>query len=284
MAGSGGSSNRGGAWWGRGGRGESSLDKEARFRCLGCLHVRAGVIAIAVYHLVAQSALAFGLLGHAFLRAKGSPPAQTVDFEIRAPPAVGTAPEEAEESSHVAQVRFTQEDASLTDEGLAIKMGLVLCAWLLSAWLLWGAVKGRAGALLPFFCFQVMDFCGTALQALTAHSRLSAARHRLLQSPNLPFKAELSRVDPQTLAVLLLVAFVAILALKAYFIRIVWSLYQYLRLRAQMSIILSYTEVEEAGGAVVEPPPPIHPAEISPPDYETATKMPLAPPPSYSPA
>lgn len=86
-------------------------------------------------------------------------------------------------------------------------------------------------------------------------------------------------MNSEWLALCILLAYVLVLVLKAYFIGIVWAAYQYLHLRN--SSMLRYSSLPEGtvGGMECD-------AELLlPPDYEAATKLPPVypgPPPGYS--
>ena len=56
--------------------------------------------------------------------------------------------------------------------------------------------------------------------------------HRLLsETPRLPWRDELLKLSPQALGIIVLLAFVATVALKAYVIGIVWRCYKFLAMR-----------------------------------------------------
>lgn len=75
---------------------------------------------------------------------------------------------------------------------------------------------------------------------ILCHFRLTAAGylcylrsiHRLIHdSPRLPWREELLKLSPQTLSVVVLLAFVCVVMFKAYIIGIVWRCYKYLAMR-----------------------------------------------------
>lgn len=56
--------------------------------------------------------------------------------------------------------------------------------------------------------------------------------HRVIdKSHRLPWREELLKLSPQTLSIIVLLAFVAVVLLKAYAIGIVWRCYKYLTIR-----------------------------------------------------
>lgn len=70
--------------------------------------------------------------------------------------------------------------------------------------------------------------------SLTAAGYLCYLRsiHRIIEkSHRLPWRDELLKLSPQTLSIVVLLGFVAIVLLKAYAIGIVWRCYKYLTVR-----------------------------------------------------
>lgn len=72
------------------------------------------------------------------------------------------------------------------------------------------------------------------LSRLTAAGYLCYLRsvHRLIhESHRLPWREELLKMSPQTLSIVVLLAFVCVVMFKAYIIGIVWRCYKYLAMR-----------------------------------------------------
>jgi len=114
-----------------------------------------------------------------------------------------------------------------------IDMGGLVCVCMIGITLLmvYGAVKGKPSHLLPYFCVQLFDF---AITTLTAAGYLCYLRsvHRLIhESHRLPWREELLKMSPQTLSIVVLLAFVCVVMFKAYIIGIVWRCYKYLAMR-----------------------------------------------------
>merc|ERR1740128_1571679 len=78
----------------------------------------------------------------------------------------------------------------------------------------------------------------------------------LLQSPSLPFRDQLLRLDQRWLSLILMVAFLVAMVIKLYLIAMVWSCYRYLLLRQGGG---------GGGGSGAEPEP-----VATLPDYEAA--------------
>jgi len=78
-------------------------------------------------------------------------------------------------------------------------------------------------------------------------------------------------MDPQILAFLVLLGFLLAMVIKLYSICVVWSCYKYLKLRqVRAQCHIHYIDRMTSQSLLNEPP-----------DYETAVKKFLAPPPSY---
>lgn len=153
-------------------------------------------------------------------------------------------------------------------------MGGVVCVVMIviTLMLIYGTVKGRPSHLLPFFFLQLCDFAITTLTAAGYLCYLRTIHHLIEQSNRFPWKEDLIRMDPRTLGVLVLFAFIFMVMLKAYCIGIVWRCYKYLTIRQNASL-LTYimpdgSNQERSFNSLL-------------PDYEEALSMKVTPPPSY---
>ena len=150
--------------------------------------------------------------------------------------------------------------------------GLVcLCMIAITLMLVYGTVKGRPSHLLPFFFLQLCDFAITTLTAAGYLCYLRTIHNLIEQSNRLPWKEDLIRIDPRTLGVLVLFAFIFMVMLKAYCIGIVWRCYKYLTIRLNASLltyIIPEGNQERSFNSLL-------------PDYEEALSMKVTPPPSY---
>lgn len=151
--------------------------------------------------------------------------------------------------------------------------GLVcLCMIAITLMLVYGTVKGRPSHLLPFFFLQLCDFAITTLTAAGYLCYLRTIHHLIEQSNRLPWKEDLIRMDPRTLGVVVLFAFIFMVMLKAYCIGIVWRCYKYLTIRQNASLL---TYIIPEGGNQERS------FNSLLPDYEEALSMKVTPPPSY---
>lgn len=152
--------------------------------------------------------------------------------------------------------------------------GLVcLCMIAITLMLIYGTIKGRPSHLLPFFFLQLCDFAITTLTAAGYLCYLRTIHNLIEQSNRLPWKESLIRIDPRTLGVLVLFAFIFMVMLKAYCIGIVWRCYKYLTIRQNASLL---TYIMPDGGNQERS------FNSLLPDYEEALSMKVTPPPSYS--
>lgn len=151
--------------------------------------------------------------------------------------------------------------------------GLVcLCMIAITLMLIYGTVKGRPSHLLPFFFLQLCDFAITTLTAAGYLCYLRTIHHLIEQSNRLPWKEDLVQMDPRTLGVVVLFAFIFMVMLKAYCISIVWKCYKYLTIRQNASLL---TYIMPEGGNQERS------FNSLLPDYEEALSMKITPPPSY---
>lgn len=96
---------------------------------------------------------------------------------------------------------------------------------------------------------------------------------------------ELLELSPQTLSIVVLVAFITVVMLKAYAIGIVWRCYKFLTLQRQdLATLLPYLIPDVNGGAMTSAGRMERDYSSLLPDYDEAIAQSLkqAPPPSYS--
>lgn len=249
-------------------------------RVCGCVHVRTGTIMLGLWHLVmnllALSCLAVVIFRPDVLRRvqlDGAAPAGNLSLseaggEPLLPPRV--MPKYGPTYSVLGGQVWNVDD-------LNIGLMITFCTFVITLLMVVGAVKGQPSYLMPFFCLQVFHFCISSLTMISYFSFMPDLHVLLLQSPSLPFRDQLLRLDQRWLSLILMVSFLVYMVIKAYLIAMVWSCYRYLLLR-------------QTGGGRAGPAADPEPAG-SLPDYELAltdprfSKVDLAnyptPPPSY---
>jgi len=153
---------------------------------------------------------------------------------------------------------------------LALVFGLAVLTFMM----IYGAVKERPLYILPFFCIQVFDFIVSCLTAVGHYNWLPSVHDIITNNPDVPYRSELMKMNSQWISLSILLLYVVVLMLKAYFLGVVWACYQYLQ--AKRNVVLTFTAT--ADGALV--PTETDDAMFLPPDYDTAVKMPIpmAPP------
>lgn len=122
--------------------------------------------------------------------------------------------------------------------------------------------------------------------SLTAANFLTYLRqvHQLLENQKLPWRDELLELSPQTLSIVVLVAFISVVMFKAYAIGIVWRCYKYLTLQRQtLATLLPYL-IPDANNGILGGGRMERDYSSLLPDYDQAIAQSLkqAPPPSYS--
>lgn len=167
---------------------------------------------------------------------------------------------------------YHYRDHSLNYQDMDMGGLVCLCMIAITLMLIYGTVKGRPSHLLPFFFLQLCDFAITTLTAAGYLCYLRTIHHLIEQSNRLPWKEDLIRMDPRTLGVVVLFAFIFMVMLKAYCIGIVWRCYKYLTIRQNASLL---TYIIPEGGNTERS------FNSLLPDYEEALSMKVTPPPSY---
>ncbi|CAD7088089.1 unnamed protein product [Hermetia illucens] len=159
--------------------------------------------------------------------------------------------------------------------------GLVcICMIAITLMMIYGAVKGKPSHLLPFFCLQLFDFAITTLTAAGYLCYLQSVHRLIAESHRLPWREKLLQLSPDALIMVVLIAFVSIVLLKAYAIGIVWRCYKYLtmrqhNLRSMLPYIIPHVSPTSNGQE--------RDYSTLLPDYEEAIaqSMKQQPPPSY---
>lgn len=195
---------------------------------------------------------------------------------------------------------------SISNHDLNTGVVVTFCTFIITLLMVYGALRNKPSYLMPFFCLQVFDFCIACLTAVGYLCYLPDVRRLVSESRHIPYATQLQQLNPQCLSLLLMLAFVTAMAMKAYFIGVVWRCYKYLSLRrvAQLRTVHFIDSPPETLGAAVAPDSPLSHQEalLLLPDYETAVNDPryalngkvekkplgfdslvlMAPPPAYS--
>ncbi|GAB0086502.1 uncharacterized protein DMENIID0001_079070 [Sergentomyia squamirostris] len=240
--------------------------------CFG-LHVRTATIIIGVWHLC------LNLLALAVLAAIMRNPVLVQKLEIDYDDVTEMDVDAPALPTPLSKIDppYAFRDHSLTYQNIDMGSFVCICMVAITLMMIFGAIKGKPSHLLPFLCLQLFDF---AITILTAAGYLCYLRsvHRLIsESHRFPWREELLKLSPQTLSIVVLLAFIGVVLMKAYAIGIVWRCYKYLtmrqhNLRSMLPYIIpdvSHRQERDYSSLL--------------PDYDEAIaqSMKQAPPPSY---
>ncbi|XP_019617865.1 PREDICTED: lysosomal-associated transmembrane protein 4A-like [Branchiostoma belcheri] len=164
--------------------------KRGEFRCCcGCLHVRAGAIMIGLLHLVCHL---LGMLVLAYLI---------------------THPEAMPKGDTWYSLNYNGNETARGSDN-CVALAITFFTFTMTLLMLYGAIKHRAGYLLPFFCIQVFDFTVGCLTAIGFVSYMPNIRTFMEQNPNLPYREELMKMDPQYLLLICMAIFFLVMIIK----------------------------------------------------------------------
>lgn len=148
-----------------------------------------------------------------------------------------------------------------------------------SSMLVYGAIVGRPGYLMPFFCIQVFNFCMTCLSGIGYFSYIPNIKQWIEAQPGMPCVKEwLLSMDNDWLMLICVLSFALVLFIEAYLIGMVWSCYQYL-IQYERNIAQGTLSVRTYNGERTEDT-----EMLLPPKYEDAVRMASEepPPPPYA--
>jgi len=249
-------------------------DDQNAYKCCFCCHVRTGTIFLGLFHLVAHI-LVLSMFSVMLLHPELVQEGQIFpsDGEVIESPTF-------DNNYSYGQYQWFRERQWTSDDKfvfLLINMG----SFFVTVLLIWGAIKGNAGYLMPFFCIQVFDFCVSCLTIVGYFSYMPDIKKWIEMQP-LPYKEELLTLDADFLMLLVVAMFVGALTIKAYFIGVIWACYRYftcnMAIQGTATILRAY---EASNGEDSE--------MLLPPKYEDAIRMSLEesieqpPPPAYYP-
>ncbi|XP_064625671.1 lysosomal-associated transmembrane protein 4A-like [Lineus longissimus] len=241
------------------------------YRCCFCVHVRTGAILLGLWHM-AMHLIVLSLFGVMMIHPEILQSNRTVAVTSDT---VNIYLNEYDKNDDAYMNWF--QDRKWTTEDKYVGLLITLCSFLLTALLVYGALKAKPGYLMPFFCLQVFDFCITCLSVVCYFSYMPNIKQWIREQDNLPFKEELLNFDAQWLMLIVIMVFVLLMSMKAYFIGVVWACYKYLSRRNIEQAVTTYMDGEHGTDSEM----------LLPPKYEDAIKYPvqmshLPPPPPYT--
>ncbi|XP_077991779.1 lysosomal-associated transmembrane protein 4A-like [Glandiceps talaboti] len=161
-----------------------------------------------------------------------------------------------------------------TTSDLSVAFIITFCMFLVTCMLLCGAMKHRAGYLLPFFCLQLFDFvlsCLTAINWFTAYPDGDGMNFPYNQEWYNKMKEQFGTQDysNQWMVLISIITFLLVMTIKAYIITVVWACYKYIINRDSQQ----FNQSEDTE------------ALLGPPAYNTVIKVPpnMPTPPPYQP-
>ncbi|KAK2186925.1 hypothetical protein NP493_182g02032 [Ridgeia piscesae] len=223
-------------------------DDPNAYRCCLCCHVRTGTVFLGVVNLL----LLFGaVVLHPKLQESFS-----VQVETNSSGKVPT-PTDDVYNWDGNNRNWRRGGCTEISQDKFICMLLVLSSFVITLMLIYGALQGRQAYLMPFFCVQVFDFCMSCLTAVGYFSYLPNIKKWISAQHNLPpdTKAQLLSMDDDMLMMLVVLAFLLVLTIKAYLIGVVWACYKYLAQYHMTSTDPSLSSYDSVNpGQVVLPP------------------------------
>ncbi|XP_055694937.1 lysosomal-associated transmembrane protein 4B [Lutzomyia longipalpis] len=240
--------------------------------CFG-LHVRTATIIIGVWHLC------LNLLALAVLAAIMRNPVMMQELENGYEDVTAVDNDAPALPTPLSKIDppYAFRDHSLTYQNVDMGSFVCICMVAITLMMIFGAIKGKPSHLLPFLCLQLFDFAITILTAAGYLCYLRSVHRLIAESHRFPWREELLKLTPQTLSIVVLLAFIGVVLMKAYAIGIVWRCYKYLTmrqhdLRSMLPYIIpdvSHRQERDYSSLL--------------PDYDEAISqsMKQAPPPSY---
>ncbi|XP_002739753.1 lysosomal-associated transmembrane protein 4A-like [Saccoglossus kowalevskii] len=220
--------------------------------CCLFLHVRTGTIFIGMFHLVMQM-IAMVFIGYMIVFFGSSEVEVDVEVDV-----------------------FNDLEYKKTTSDMSVALVITFCMFIVTCMMICGALKHRAGYLLPFFCLQLFDFvlsCLTAIGWFTYYpenDEQSFPNNIDWFKYNNQMKLEDYGIDGQWTILIFLILFLGIMTVKAYFISCVWACYKYIVCRDAVQMTGTSEDTE---------------ALLAPPAYATVVKLPpdVPTPPPYQP-
>lgn len=252
------------------------FENSGMYSCCWCLHVRTGTVVFGILWLLVQVALVSlsALLVLQCSVYERCPLPGLIDVP-ESTDVVGTT--EPEWNGLMKKLRNCNDDdkfAAALIVGGSIGVTLML---------IYGAMKGRPGYMMPFMGLQVFVFCLSSLTVVSYLSDVPYIKRFVAGLPPSAFRDYVMSVDSDYLTLTLVLLSVGILVVQAYLMGIVWSCYKYFnqpeRCIGQGSLLRSYDSNDMITSSEdVE--------VLLPPKYEEVIAMPVGTnpaPPAYTP-
>uniref|UniRef100_A0A1B0D982 Lysosomal-associated transmembrane protein n=1 Tax=Phlebotomus papatasi TaxID=29031 RepID=A0A1B0D982_PHLPP len=183
--------------------------------CFG-LHVRTATIIIGVWHLC------LNLLALAVLAAIMRNPVMVQELENGYEDVTTLDDDAPALPTPLSKIDppYAFRDHSLTYQNVDMGSFVCICMVAITLMMIFGAIKGKPSHLLPFLCLQLFDFAITILTAAGYLCYLRSVHRLIADSQRFPWREELLKLSPQTLSIVVLLAFIGVVLMKAYAIGI----------------------------------------------------------------
>jgi len=250
-----------------------SLVESSMYTCCWCCHVRTGTVLIGILALLLQLA---GIILAAIVSLRPDLTGVLEFEQLRAEPSITDILENSTGEPVESRVWWLSRK-NWTDDDKFVAVLLIGGSVVATMMLIYGAIKGRPGHMVPFMGLQVFDFCITSLTVISYFSYVPDVKRWIDAQASFPMKEKLMSVEADWLMLAIVLASVAILVVKAYLIGIVWSCYKYLcqEMRSLRSAYASDVTANPEDAEI-----------LLPPKYEDIAQMPpnqsSPPPPPYS--
>ncbi|XP_032875365.1 lysosomal-associated transmembrane protein 4B [Amblyraja radiata] len=176
-----------------------------------CCHVRTGTIILGVWYMLINGVVLLILLS-----ALGDP-----------------------DHYKLAHAEFGTDCDFTDDTSICIATAISLLMITICGMATYGAYKQRSAWIVPFFCYQIFDFTLNALVAISVVVYPSSIQDYLRQLPdNIPYKEDITSMNPTCLLFIVMFFISAILAFKAYLIGCVWNCYRYINARHTADVLV----------------------------------------------
>ncbi|XP_051879462.1 lysosomal-associated transmembrane protein 4B [Pristis pectinata] len=188
----------------------SPLDRCYSSNCC-CCHVRTGTIILGVWYMLINGVVLLILLS-----ALGDP-----------------------DRYHLAHAELGTDFDFTDDASICIATAISLLMITICGMATYGAYKQRSAWIIPFFCYQIFDFALNTLVAISVVVYPNSIQDYLRQLPDdLPYKEDITAMNPTCLLLIVVFFISVILAFKAYLIGCVWNCYRYINGRRSADVLV----------------------------------------------